>query len=148
MTSRFFQSLWAGGAKCILSLLVATALLGSGCLTSRSAMPGVLRSDIPSKDVTVVDTVDVSHTHLFLLWGLAPDAPEELFRSDLVRAVSAANADGVANVRINSHYTVGDTVLNLISLGFLVPRTYRIRADIVRLRGPEKRGAPVKASDL
>lgn len=120
--------------------VVVVALLATGCLTSRSALPGVLRSDLNSNAVTVVETMDVSHTHFFLFWGLAPDAPEDLFRHDIQAAVANAGADGVANVRLEAHYTVVDGIVNMLTMGLLAPRTYRLRGDVVRIAAPPMKG--------
>lgn len=149
MTSSFIRSESAVYRRRLATAAAAvslTALLASGCLTSRSALPGVLRSDLADQEVTVVETVDVTHTHFFLLWGLAPDAPEDLFRDDIQAAVQNAGADGLANVRLDSHYTVVDGVLNMVTLGFLVPRTYRLRGDVVRIAAPPKKGRAILPS--
>ncbi len=116
--------------------LVLITLGASSCITSRSAIPGVLRDDVRSEQVEVVGTYDQEVGHFFLLWGLAPQAPEDLFASDLKRAVKDAGADGAANIRLESFYTPGDVFLNAISIGFFVPRTYRMRADLVRINAP------------
>lgn len=126
-----------------LLLPVVVALLASGCFTTRAEMPGTWRRPAPREDIVVVGRVDHETTHWFFLWGLLPPPSPSLHAEPLLRAVEAARGDGVANVILDARFTVSDVVVRTLTLGVLAPRTYRVRADIVRIPGPPPPGRPL-----
>ena len=120
-------------------LLVCVAL--SGCYTMRADLPGTWRPAAPREDIVIVGRVDQQTTHWFFLYGLLPSSPPPtLYAEPMLRAVEAAAADGVANVRFDTEFTASDVLWRMVTLGLVTPRTYRVRADIVQLPGPPPPG--------
>ena len=116
-----------------MRLVLATAIAffaSSGCYTVNADLPGTWRRVEPAEDIVVVGRVDQRHTHVFLLFGLAPQPERSVFAAPLVRAVEASGGDGVANVVIDSEFTVTDAVISGVTLGMVAPRSYRVRAAI------------------
>lgn len=115
--------------------VVFVAWSSSGCYTLRADLPGALRSDIDD-DVEILDTIELEVTHTYFLNGLVRRPPADLFADQLLAAVERAGGDGVANIVIEARFTPADVVLQNITFGVVAPRTYRLRADIVRIRAP------------
>lgn len=128
-----------------LTLLAAVvvSLLASGCYTMRASLPGALRGDLDDEEVIIVGRVDREVSHLYLLGGLLNPPPRELLEAELRPAVQEAGADGVANLVFEARFTAFDVVVWGLSLGLVSPRTYRIRADLVRIRAPPIPGRPL-----
>lgn len=125
-----------------LALLVAL-LTGNGCYTVHADLPGTWRRAAPDEDIVVVGRVDQRHTHFFLLFGLVPQPARSMFAAPLLRAVEDAGADGVANVVVDSEFTATDALIRGVTLGIVSPRSYRVRADIVRIPGAPPPGRPL-----
>jgi len=115
-----------------LAVLIALAA-SSGCYSMHANLPGTWRRPAPSEDVQVLGRVDVTTTHLWFLGGLVPPPSADIYSAAVLAKVAAAGGDGIANVVIDTRFEAMDVVLSAFTLGIVAPRTYRIRADIVRL---------------
>lgn len=123
--------------------LVAFALLSSGCYTLRAQVPGALRGDLEDEEVVVTGAFDAEVTRLYVLWGLVPMGPEDDLALALTEAVEEGQADGVANLVFETRFTITDLVIQTITLGVVVPRTYRLRGDVVRIQASPLPGRPL-----
>ncbi len=127
------------GVACVLVALAAA----SGCYSMHASLPGTWRRPPPSEDVAVLGRVDVTTTHVWFLGGLVPPPSPDLYSAAVLPKVAAAGGDGIANVVIDTRFEAMDVALSAVTLGIVSPRTYRIRADIVRLSTPAPPGRPV-----
>lgn len=125
------------------ALLLCVVAVASGCFTMRASMPGALRGDLEDEEVLVQGRLDVEVSRLYLFWGLVPTADEEDLASAMRAAVEERQADGVANLVYESHFSPLDVVLQVITLGIVAPRTYRVRGDVVRIEAAPLPGQPL-----
>lgn len=127
--------------RLVVTLLVA--LLGGGCYTMRAQLPGALRDDLRDEQVIVVGRVEREVGHVYLLGGLLNPPPEDLVARELEAAVAEAGADGVANLLFEARFSALDVTLSQLTLGLVAPRSYRVRADLVRIDAPPLPGRPL-----
>ncbi|MBI1947175.1 MAG: hypothetical protein HYS27_15875 [Deltaproteobacteria bacterium] len=125
-----------------LAALIAAASSG-GCFTMHADLPGTWRAPAASEPIEVVGRLDVTTSHTWLLGGLLAPPPSDLYRAAVLAKVEAAGGHGIANVVVDTRFTGIDVMLRAVTLGIVAPRTYRIRADIVRLSTPPPPGAPL-----
>jgi hypothetical protein len=128
--------------RLLSGLLMLMMLVCSGCYTLRADLPGALRHDVDDS-VEIIDRVDLETTHTYFIGGLLRDPSPALFEADLLAAVERAGGDGVANLVFEARFSGADVVINTITLGVVSPRTYRLRADVVRIRRPALPGRPL-----
>lgn len=126
----------------VFAVLLAVAA-SSGCYSMHANLPGTWRKPPPTEDVVVLGRVDVTTTHVWFLGGLVPPPSSDLYSAAVLQKVAAAGGDGVANVVIDTRFDAMDVALSAFTLGIVAPRTYRIRADIVRLQTPAPPGRPL-----
>ena len=141
MITASFRKCASDRARLLAASVATVFLLGAGCLTARLQVPGVLREDLPPDGVKVVGAFDAEHSHFYFVFGALTDAPEDLFATELKSAVAAANGDGIANVRFEAFTSPLDYLVGAVTLGFVVPRSYRMRGDIVTLGAAPLPGA-------
>jgi hypothetical protein len=121
---------------------VVVVVAGNGCYTMRAELPGTYRRALPDEEITVVDRIDFRTTHYYFL-ALAPQPPADVLSAPMLEAVRQAGGDGVANVIVDSEFTASDFFVRAITLGIIAPRSYRLRADVVRLGSPPPPGKPL-----
>jgi len=131
-------------ARRVLRTLALTALLVvvGGCYTLDAALPGHTRTDLAAQ-VEIVGSIDETFTHTYFVGGLLAPPPEDVLARILIERVRASGGDGVANLVFESFFTVSDVFVRTFSIGVVAPRTYRVRADIVRIHAPPLPGRPV-----
>ncbi len=130
--------------RALVALVALVACASSaGCYTLRADIPGTWRPAAPHEDIVVVGHVDERVSHVFFLDGLLPQTPTDIYAGPLLRAVEKAGGDGVANVILDSELTTGDVIFRTLTLGIVTPRSYRVRADVVRIPGPPPPGRPL-----
>lgn len=115
----------------------------AACYTMNANLPGTWRAPAQTETVEVVGRLDVTTTHTWLLGGLVAPPPSDLYSEAVLSRVEAARGDGIANVVVDTRFSGLDILLRSFTLGIIAPRTYRIRADIVRLSTPPPPGAPL-----
>jgi hypothetical protein len=120
----------------IVAVLLFAAVWQSGCYTAHANLPGALRTDLEDEQVVITDRFAHEHSQLFLFYGLVGETPDDVFSSALDEAALRAGADGAANVVFHAGFTPMDYIISTISFGLVVSRTYRLEADLVRLRAP------------
>ena len=57
--------------------------------------------------------------------------------------IGTLNADGVANLLFEARFSALDVTLSQLTLGLVAPRSYRVRADLVRIDAPPLPGRPL-----
>ncbi|OGQ18110.1 MAG: hypothetical protein A2138_11645 [Deltaproteobacteria bacterium RBG_16_71_12] len=129
-------------------LLVSLLTLGaSGCFTMNAELPGVLRNDLTPADHESLGAFTVEGRHWFLIDGLFGKPPRDLLAADIRAAVQKRGGDGATGLSYESEHTCGDTAIGTCTLGCLVPRSYRIKGTVVRIRAPRLPGRPAKLVD-
>lgn len=118
--------------RVLLSVLAVVAL-ASGCFRMHTRVPGALRGDLEDEQVIVRDRVDVEHTRVYLFWGLLPLGDDDALGRAVLDEAREAGGTGLANVVFEAYFTPGDLALQMLTLGVLSPRTYRLRGDVVRI---------------
>lgn len=124
-------------------LLVVAAALASGCFTMRAQLPGALRVDLEDEEVVVGGRFDIEVSRLYLFWGLVPVADESDLAAAMQEAAAREGVDGVANLTFESRFSGMDFALQMLTLGIVAPRTYRVRGDLVRINAPPLPGSPL-----
>ncbi|MFZ9889622.1 MAG: hypothetical protein ACO3JL_19175, partial [Myxococcota bacterium] len=117
-----------------LATAIVLGLQLAGCCTVQSSLPGTLRTDVSSEDMTPVGSFDHEETHAFVPCGLGT-SPETEMRKALLAEAHRQQADGVAELS----FTVETSPLSCL-VGRICPvfqtRTYRLRGKLVRLQVP------------
>lgn len=131
-----------GARSWLLTSALLALALASGCLRLHAHLPGTLRADLDDEQVIVRDSIDVEHTRFYLLWGLLPLSDDDELTLAAREQALAAGGDGLANLVFEARFTPVDYVLQVLTLGVLMPRTYRLRADVVRIDAPPLPGHP------
>src|SRR5688572_26392047 len=112
-----------------LARIVCVFLLAgsaSGCFSVNAQLPGTLRGDVGPDRVEALGNVEIEKNSWFFLWGLIGSPPEDFFREELARQVGAKGGDGIAGLVYESEQTCGDLCLGGITLGCIMPRTFRL----------------------
>lgn len=125
---------------------VVLLLCASGCLTMNSDLPGALRSDLSAADTEVIGRASVEKNHWFFLFGLIGETPKDMFSEDLKAQVKAAGGDGMSNVKYESIRSCGDMAISYFTCNILVPQSYMVSGDIVRIRKSALPGTPLALS--
>lgn len=127
----------------LFSIVVAVAALSlAGCYTFRADIPGHARTDLDAH-VEIVGSIDEVFTHMYLLGGLLNPPPEDMLGEILLERVREANGDGIANLVFESAFEPPDVLIRTFTFFVVAPRSYRVRADIVRIHAPALPGAAV-----
>jgi hypothetical protein len=128
--------------RAIVFALTVAGLSSTGCYTFRADLPGHARNDLADK-IEIIGFIDETYTHLYMFGGLANPPPEDLFAELLLTRVREAGGDGVANLVFESVFSPPDVLLRTFTFLVVAPRTYRVRADIVRIHAAPLPGLPV-----
>lgn len=129
--------------SCALAL-GALLVVAGGCYTLDAALPGHARLDVGGQ-IEIIGSIDETFTHTYYLGGLLAPPPEDVLAHILLDRVQALGGDGVANLVFESFFTASDVVVRTFSVSLVAPRTYRLRADVVRIHAPPYPGHPVLA---
>ncbi len=122
---------------------VAVLALASttGCYTLRADVPGVMRDRVD--DAVIVGTFDETVTRTYFFGGLIGPSDQDLFRDAMLESARAHQADGVANLMFEARFSPMDYALSIGTCAVVAPRTYRLKGDLVRLRGAPAPGRPL-----
>lgn len=118
-------------ARCALLLLLA-GLVASGCYTTRATIPGVLRNDIDKSALTDLGPLRVERTQWFVMG--AGGASSDFLAREIEDQVAKVRGDGVRSLRYETEFSLLDVIVSRCTLGALVPRTFRVTGQIVRIR--------------
>jgi hypothetical protein len=127
---------------CLAIALSFASVASTGCYTLRADIPGHARRDIDDQ-IEVIGAIDETFTHMYLLGGLVNPPPEDMMAKILLRRVREAGGDGIANLVFESVFAPPDVLIRTFTAFVVAPRTYRVRADIVRIHAAPLPGAPV-----
>jgi hypothetical protein len=118
-------------ARVIVVCAFAT-LVSTGCYTFRADVPGHARADLDDK-IEIIGSIDETFTHTYFIGGLVNPPPEDMLEKILLARVREARGDGIANLVFESVFAPPDVLLRTFTVFIVAPRTYRVRADIVRI---------------
>ena len=126
-----------------LSLLssLALAAAASGCYTMNASLPGTLRGDVQAQEQQPVGKLSIEKTNIFFLWGLAGKPADDFFAAEIRSQVQAQGGDGIAGLTYDAKHGVGSLLVGVVTLGFVVPRSYALSGDIVKIKKPSLEGA-------
>lgn len=116
-----------------LGLIIFVA---SGCYTTRANIPGVLRDDIDKSALTDLGPLRVEKTQWFVMGR--GEASRDFLAREIEDEVAKARGNGVRSLRYESEFSVLDLIVSRGTLGLLVPRTFRVTGEIVRIRRPPR----------
>lgn len=124
------------------------SLASSACFTMNADLPGTLRGDVANGDVERIGSISYETGHWFYLWGLVGAPPRDVFAAEISKQVRAKGGDGVANLRYEGEFGCIDIGIGGCTGGCIMPRTYRVTGDVVRIKKAPLAGRPPKMSML
>ncbi len=128
-----------------LAMILVAALLGSGCMTVKAQLPGTLRGDVEKTDVEKVGSFKYETGNWFFLWGLIGAPAEDVFAKEIRQQVLSKGADGVENLAVTSKSGCLDLIIGACTCALVVPRSYEVTGDLVRIKKAPLPGNPPKA---
>ena len=129
-----------------LSSVVVVVALTSGCMTVNADLPGTLRGDVAEHEVEKIGELRIEKGNWFFLWGLVGEPPADFFATDIQKAVQAKGGDGVARLKYESQESCLDWGLTRCTFALIIPRSYIVSGDIVRIKKPPLPGRPAKVA--
>ncbi len=131
----------------VLVPLIAT-FVASGCYTVNASLPGTLRSDVAQQDYERIGVVTIEKNHWFYIYGLVGEVPPDFFAPEIKKAVQQKGGDGLANINYQSEFGCLDLIISQCTAGCVVPRTYKLTGDIVRIKKAPPPGRPPAVASL
>jgi hypothetical protein len=129
MKKQFFYS--------TIVILVAAILISTGCIPVYNLNSSLLDKPISMTNKQISHNYEViehfrKHIPRHMLLGIIPINSSPSLSNTLSSIIYNSGGDGISNIKFNTYLNPFEKIINLFSLGFIIPAPLEVEGDVIK----------------